>query len=324
MDSLHIKVNLYKDIFSQLKKQFKWHSDQRIFMLVAAMYVAKSRDFDLIKYIELSDYINGKVNMFSYLKSTQRFTTAAMLETTTSNPQHSFDELLTIYEKLMEKGFSRSTFSYISAGILLNTGKKAEHYIDKTIQLYNRMKDQHYFLTGSSDYPLAALIAQNDFEVDQTALLMEENYSQLQQNKFRKGNDLQFLSHILSLDPSRDPKDAAVKCLVIKNDLYQKGIKTKSLHYPYIGMLSFLDNFQDEVMKLQAVYLQLNDDKLFKWQKDMNFMMSVLFLMIDKTEMNDVVTAGLSTSIETIIQAQQAVMIASMSAVTASSSSDGG
>jgi hypothetical protein len=258
--------------------------------------VAKSREFDLIRYIELADFIKGKVNMFSYLKSTQRFTTAAMLETTTHNPQHSFDVLLTIYEKLVEKGFTRSTYSYITASILLNTGEKTEHYIDKTIQLYKRMKDQHYFLTGSSDYPLAALLAHSDFEVDQSALLMKENYSQLLQNKFRKGNDLQFLSHILSLDPSRDPKDAAAKCLVIKNELYQNGMKTKSLHYPYIGMLSFLGNFQDEIMKLQAVNLQLNNDKLFKWQKDMNFMMSVLFLMNDKTEMNDVITAGLSTS----------------------------
>ncbi|MGM0877398.1 MAG: DUF4003 family protein [Bacillota bacterium] len=322
--SLQMKVEKYRDIYSQLRKALKWHTDQRTLMLVATMYVAKSTDFDIKKFIELADYIKGRVSVFSYLKTPQRFTTASILETTTSNSKQAFEELLSIYEKLIEKGFSRTTYSYIAAGTLLNKNGKANHYIEKTIQLYKSMKEHHYILTNSSDYPLAALLAQNDDTVDHIVFQMEDNYQQLQLKNFRKGNDLQFLSHILTLRQAKGPEESAEKCMSIKDDLLQIGIKSKSLYYPYIGMLSFLEDFTKEIPNLQEVYHQLTNDKLFKWQKDMNFMLSVLFLMIEKTEMNDVVTAGLNTSIEAIIQAQQAVMVASVSAVAATSSSHGG
>jgi hypothetical protein len=72
------------------------------------------------------------------------------------------------------------------------------------------------------------------------------------------------------------------------------------------------------------IYDRLNFDKKFKWQKDINFMVAIVFLLKEQTEFGDLVTTGLSTSIESILQAQQAAMIASVSAATAAASSSNG
>jgi hypothetical protein len=46
-------------------------------MLIAAMYVTNSKDFQLKRFLELADDIKDNVGMFSHLKSALRFTTAA-------------------------------------------------------------------------------------------------------------------------------------------------------------------------------------------------------------------------------------------------------
>jgi hypothetical protein len=68
---------------------------------------------------------------------------------------------------------------------------------------------------------------------------------------------------------------------------------------------------------------QLNADKLFKWHKDINVMLAVNLIISEKLNNSRLVETGIYTTIETIIQAQQAALlavIASTSAVTATTS----
>ncbi|PLR79815.1 hypothetical protein CVD25_17115 [Bacillus canaveralius] len=110
----------------------------------------------------------------------------------------------------------------------------------------------------------------------------------------------------------------------IRNQLEKADFKSKRVYYPYIGMLSYLENIQSEMENLNEIYENLNNDKLFRWNKDVNFMLSVLFLMNQKTLVGDAARTGLNTTIEILIQAQQAAMTASITAATAAASSSSG
>ncbi|NRD77894.1 DUF4003 domain-containing protein [Bacillus sp. BRMEA1] len=320
--TLKESLSIYQDIYSQLYSVLKWKADKRFLMLIAAMYATNSKDFSLKAYLDIADYIKENAGFFSSLKSAQRFTTAATLDTSTSDAKEGFHRFMMIYEKLIEKGFGRSVYTYISAGSLINVSSEQINYmVQRTFDIYRQMRKNHFFLTGSDDYPLAAILAQQESDPEQIIIRVEEHYKALQQKGFSIGNNLQFLSHILALDRFNNPEEKAEKCLQIRNLLKEAKLKANSSYYPYIGMLSFLKDIERNIESLRVINDDLNADKNFKWNKDVNFMISVVLLMNPLNSMNEAAKTGLNTSIEALIQAQQAAMTASMAAAAASNSS---
>lgn len=100
--------------------------------------------------------------MFSYLKSYHRFVVAATLDIHFTDYKKAFRKFLDLYEQLVAGGFSRSIFTYLAAAVLLTEDN--EHHgthIQRSMQVYKRMKEDHLFLTGTNDYPLAVLLADN-------------------------------------------------------------------------------------------------------------------------------------------------------------------
>lgn len=178
-------------------------------------------------------------------------------------------------------------------------------------------------MTGHSDYPLAVMLAQNDRQTDVLILHMEDLYSKLSQNRFRKGNDLQSMSHILSLHENSSADDLVAKSTEIFETMKKEGIKPKSMFYPQIALLTFIEKGMNNLTEIKEIWEQLNAEKAFKWKKDINFMMAVTFVVSDKIENSSLLVTNLSTTIETLIQAQQAASIAAISgAAVASSSAD--
>lgn len=62
-----------------------------------------------------------------------------------------------------------------------------------------KMEKNHWWLTSSDDYVLAAVLATTDLDIEETSNKIEECYNALKDNSFTGGNDLQTLSHILAL-----------------------------------------------------------------------------------------------------------------------------
>ena len=71
---------------------------------------------------------------------------------------------------------------------------------------------------------------------------VERLYQKLATAGLRKGNDLQFLSHILSLKKDVREELLVAKCTNIWNLLKQEKVKVKQMHYPAIGLLALLED----------------------------------------------------------------------------------
>ncbi|RFU67105.1 DUF4003 domain-containing protein [Peribacillus saganii] len=327
-ETMQQKLADYKSIYAYLKEKLKWKvSDPRTLMMIASMYVVNNRSFDYNRLLNLSDYIKDNVGFFSTLKSYQRFTTAATLDIRFEQPHEKFQELISIYENMVARGFSRGPFTYIAALAMLSGGQPGADYgnnIERSLRIYKGMKEKHFFLTSASDYPLAVLLANRGEQSEQLIQSIEEFYQELSANGFRKGNHLQFLSHILSLEKGTDPKVLIERCIRLADAFREIGIKTKPMYYPQIGMLAMLEDGENEVKTIQIAAGQLNSERLFKWHKDMNFIISVNCLMSSKMPDTIVIETGMYPIIEAIIQAQEAAMVAIMASTAADGSSGGG
>ncbi len=321
---LQAKVDSYKTLYAALKKQLKWKvSDPRALMLVASMYIVNGKPFNMEHFIALSDAIKKKAGMFSALNSYQRFTAAAMLDVRFEEPEEKIDVLLSLYRQLTDGGFSRGTFTYLAALVMLGSDREEKAYQEKTeraLELYKGMRSRHFFLTSSSDYPLAVLLAERDEQVDDLMDHIEFFYRTLNEQGFRKGNDLQFLSHILSIDQQADAMELIERSKRVFDTLKEAGIRPRASYYPAIGLLSLLEDRTNVILTISELAGQLNDSKLFKWHKDMNFIMSVNLLLSEKLADKNVLETGIYTTIEAIIQAQQAAVIAAVAGSAAASS----
>lgn len=146
-ETIQQKVDQYRGFYISLKNELKWKvADPKQFMAIASMYAVKGKSLQLQlqlqPYMELSDYIKNQVGMFSTLKSSQRFTIAAMLDTCYENPKETFHVFLDVYDQLVQGGFTRGAFTYIAASAMLSNESSRSHKetVRRSVEIYQGMK----------------------------------------------------------------------------------------------------------------------------------------------------------------------------------------
>ncbi|HLR71118.1 MAG TPA: DUF4003 family protein [Pseudogracilibacillus sp.] len=319
------KIMTYIQLFNDLKHQMKWKiTDNRILMAMASLYVMNDKTLDPNRLLEIADNIKKRANLFSAMKSHSRFTTAAFLDANFNDPIEQIENLFHYYDLFKQEKFQRGVFTYIAASIIVKNQAKAvdpREIILKTKSIYQGMKKEHPFLTSASDYPLATLLAYEQHP--NIVRKVEVFYDGLSKNGFRKGNDLQFISHILALSRDETENTLMNRSTQIFDQFKKIGIKPKSIYYPVMGMLALLPQDMLNMQEIYEIYDQLNHEKYFKWQKDTNLMMAASFIVKDKLEHSNIAETSIYTTIEMIIQAQQAVMIAVMASISVSNTNNG-
>lgn len=210
-------------------------------MMIASMYVINEKPFDLRRFESLSDYVKEQVGAFNTLKSSYRYTTAAMLDVRFENSVEKFHRLLEVYEKMVSGKFSRGASTYIAAQVMLEqieNGRTED--IERVMQVYKGMSSNHFFLTSSTDFPLAVLLAEREGTVNDLMKQIEYFYKCLNQQGFAKGNDLQFLSHILSLGDENKADALNEQCTKVADAFRTQWKKPRAMHYPLAGLLALL------------------------------------------------------------------------------------
>lgn len=318
-----IKLTNYLDIYKILKKELRWKvTDNKIILTIANFYAMNDKPFHLERFFKIADEIKSQASLFSSMRSYSRFTTAAMLDINFDDPLKKVPELYHYYSKLREHKFPSGVYTYLAASILLTNEERIQpsRVIPRAKEIYDEMKKEHIFLTGHEDYPLALLIACE--EKHGMVEKIEQLYEDLNNNGLSKGNNLQFLSHILALNSDETPQKLVERSTYISDTLRQHQIRPKATYYPIIGLLAYLPNEQFDMETILKVYQSLNEE--IRWQKEMNFITAVSLYVHDKIEKTGVTETSISTTLEAILQAQQAVIISTVAASAAASSNNSG
>ena len=316
----------YTEQYNYLYSNFKWKVNATILKLIPFMYLTKENEPDFQNIEKILEVLKSNSSLFSHYRGHMQYQIAFMIDSMKTNPEVTIQKLMNTDDLLDKNGFKKSQYLTMSSFILMNQ-KNVEDKAKKSYKLYELMKKEHRFLTSRDDYPIAILLSlSNELESD-LIKRMEFFYNNLPGKYFKKGNDLQFLSQILSIFQLAELKDNIVKLNELFHNMKKNKLKISRRSYPLIGIIYFLyqDNLPKAIEDILAIFNEMNSMKGFKWSKDYNTFLSMLAVITEKSKNIDsnLIDTGINLAIENIIQAQTAAIIAATSAATVAATSSG-
>lgn len=287
-------------------------------------------DADVEKINSCIDIIKSNSSIFSNFRGNNLLTTAVNLSIQT-NPEESFNDIMIIYSKL-KNHFFNNQFLVLAAQIIYNykNTNDIDLIVNNTRKAYDTMKKNHLFLTGQDDICAAALIATTSTNLDQTFIDMEECYNILRNNGFYKGNDLQALSHILSLFEGL-PQEKCNKVILLDKILRNHYVPLKGYSLPILGVAALTNtDYEKFATDLNSINNSLKKERgfgSFTLGRTVRNMIIASLLSLESIEDNDSLikeklietTNNISLNIVIIMQIAAATAATSAAAAAASS-----
>lgn len=303
--------------FSEVSKTTGWAVDKRIAIAVTNIYLSRNRAFDVQTHEAAVAVIKKSEGWTSPLRSHLLHVAAAFMVIKEEDVESSLKLLNQNQKELNNAGFWKTSYTYLAA-LLMKKPEEAE----RTKKLYEEMKKHHKFLTSNEDIPYAALLGSREGLLEERAATMNMYYRDLRERGFTMGNDLQWLSQIMSFDsPDYDPEMVG-RVLAIQQFFKDEKIKIRLAQYPILGFLAVTQVDGEALREIAKNTRELEQNKIFRWYKEMAFSTAVQQAMVDNIDVQDISAMTFSTSLETLMQAQQAAMMVSINAAIISTTNN--
>lgn len=312
-------IKLIEETLSKVSKVLGWSVDKRIAIAVANFYVVQGQDFNEKAHMDSSKIIKKNESWTSPLKSHMHHIAAAFLTLNEEGAEQGLKQLNARQEELNGVGFRRSPYTYLAALIMQNAGEA-----ERAKVLYDEMRQHHKFLTSNEDIPYAVLLGRQEGDIHERAATMNAYYKDLREHGFYMGNDLQWLSQIMTFNSAAYHPEIVGRVVAIRDFFQNEKIKIRGTQYPVLGILAVAEANGQMLKNIIEATRQLEKTKSFKWYKDLAFTTAVQFEMKDLAGSQDVSAVAFSTSLEMLMQAQQAAMFSSINAAVIASNSGNG
>lgn len=308
-------IKLMEETLSRVSKVLGWSVDKRIAIAVTNFYLIQGEGFDEEAHMHSSKIIKKNEGWTSPLKSHMHHIAAAFLTLTEEEAEQGLKQLNARQEELNKAGFRRSPYTYLAALVMQNTGEA-----ERAKTLYDEMRQHHKFLTSNEDVPYAVLLGRQEGDLNERAATMNAYYKDLREHGFYMGNDLQWLSQIMTFNSAAYQAEVVGRVVAIRDFFQNEKIKIRGPQYPVLGILAVAEANGQALKNIIESTRQLEKTKSFKWYKDLAFTTAVQFEMKDIAGSQDVSAVAFSTSLEMLMQAQQAAMFSSINAAVIASS----
>lgn len=319
MDYVMIE-NAFTNTVEEVSKAAGWTVDRKIILAIASTFVASGKTFDTAKYKNVLQEMKQQSSWMSPLRSTVGYSIAANLMEQ-ENIEKAVKDLLTNVSILREAKFRSGNFSYIGAQFLTEDEKDKKEHAQAARFLFDAIRKHHPFLTSYEDIPYAVLLSRSNDDVDLRAETMNRYYKELRIYSFNAGNELQWLSQVLTfLSPQFDGQ-LVPNVVMLRDTLKKQNIKVKAMHYPLLGFVAILNLNKTQLQEIIDLHHELKDLKLLKWHREFVLFMAVQIAIYDMAKVQKSLSMTIMSSIELLIQAQQAAMMAAVSAAAIASSS---
>lgn len=311
----------FESNFNQLKSAFKWEDDLGK-MLVSLTYTLGDSPVNVSKIEKAKKEIKAKTGAFSSFRGPICFMLAGLCAAKWEVTDEIITRMVDLEKPLKATGFKNGLYLPIAAYTLMELEAKHERedLLKKASEVFQEMKTNHPFLTGGDDYALCLLMAGHDSDISR----IEHYYELLMEAGLSKGNGLQMLSHILTFS-EKEPYVLVERVMTLYQKLRDASLKVPQDAYPSLGILALVERSEvDLTADLVALIDGLKKIKSVKWQGRTMLLSLAAGLLskeeIEKGHQESLVRIATSTTIETIIMAQQAAMIGMMAATTAATS----
>ena len=319
MDSALIE-NHFTQTVEMIAKAAGWTVDRKIILAIASMHVASGRTFDAEKYKEIIQEMKKQSSWVSPLRSSVGHSIAGSLMEE-QNPQQAVANLIENEKILREAKFKSGNFSFIGAQFLTKDQQEKRAHAQKARALYEAIRKHHRFLTSFDDIPYTVLLSQSNDDVEMRAEVMNRYYKELRTYHFSAGNELQWLSQVMTFLSAQYDVNLAPSVVTIRDTLKKQGVKVKYMHYPLLGFLAILKLDHTQLQQIIDLYHELRGLKLLKWHRELVLFMAIQIVIYDIAIVQQKLSMTILSSIELLIQAQQAAFMASVMAAAAASGS---
>lgn len=319
MDYVMIE-NEFANTVEEVSKAAGWTVDRKIVLAIANTFVASGKTFDATKYKNVLLEMKKQSSWLSPLRTTVGYSIAANLMEQ-DDAEKAVKNLLTNVSILKEAKFRSGNFSYIGAQFLTEDEQDKKTHAQAARALFDAIRKHHPFLTSYEDIPYAILLSSPSDDVELRADTMNQYYKELRTSNFNAGNELQWLSQVLTFLSPKFDGQLVPDVVTLRDGLKKQNVKVKAMHYPLLGFLAILNLDKAQLQGLIDLYHELKDMKLLKWHREFVLFMAVQFAIYDMAKVQKSLSMTIMSSIELLIQAQQAAMIAAVSAAAIASSS---
>lgn len=312
--------NQFTQTVDGVAKAAGWTVDRKIVLAIASTYVASGKTFDAKKYKEILQEMKKQTSWVSPLRTSVGHSIAASLMED-GNSKQAVENLIKNEKILKEAKFKSGSFSFIGAQFLTKDDNEKMAHAKNARALYEAIRKHHRFLTSFDDIPYTILLSGPNDDVLLRAETMNRYYKELRSYNFSAGNELQWLSQVMTFSSAQYDSSLVSSVVAMRDTLKKQGVKVKYMHYPLLGFLAILKLDAVQLQQIIDLYHELKGMKLLKWHREFVLFMAVQIAIYDMAMVQQSLSMAIMSSIELLIQAQQAAMMATITAAAIASSS---
>lgn len=312
--------NQFTQTVDEVAKAVGWTVDRKIVLAIASTYVASGKTFDAKKYKEILQEMKNQTSWVSPLRTSVGHSIAASLMED-ENSERAVENLIENEKILKEAKFKSGSFSFIGAQFLTKNDNEKRAHAQNARALYEEIRKHHRFLTSFDDIPYTVLLSSPNEDVVLRAETMNRYYKELRTFNFSAGNELQWLSQVMTFSSAQYDSNLVSSVVAIRDTLKKQDVKVKYMHYPLLGFLAILKLNAVQLQQIIDLYHELKGMKLLKWHREFVLFMAVQIAIYDMAIVQQSLSMAIMSSIELLIQAQQAAMMATITAAAVASSS---
>ncbi len=316
-------IERYLNVFEGLRRRKRWSTGVEILRFAALTLSATDvadPDSDLE---ETAKVLSKEAGGLSPLSSAVRHAVAAILIRRGFDPATTVHRIKETLGAFKEFKLTRSGVQPLLAALILvldtGGGIPSTDTIARMKAIIDRWEEDHWFLTGVDDYPMAAMHATRGVSVEQLGMEVEQIYQLLRKAKYPSGEQLQLVSHLLVFS-DQGPREAAQSFDRTAKALKKAKQRVWQNHFDEVALLVLSGSHVDEVVPRVIEYRDRLREVKPRPTADIAFSVAAGVVLAEEAErmkgLEDATTAANLRAVQAVIEAQQAAMIACMAACT--------
>jgi len=316
-------VERYLEVFEGLRRRKRWSTGVEI-LRFAALTLAATEVADPGSELEdKAKVLSKEAGGFSPLNSAMRHAVAAILIRRGLDPVTTVLRIKETLTAFKEFKLTRSGVHPLLAALILvldaKGGNPSRDNIARLKAIIDRWDEDHWFLTGVDDYPMAAIHATRDVSIEQLGMEVEQIYQLLRRAEYPSGEQLQLVSHLLVFS-DQGPREAAERFDRTAKALKKAKQRVWQNHFDEVALLVLSGGHVEEVVPRVIEYRDRLREVKPRPTADIAFSIAAGVVLAEEAErmtgLEDASTAATLRAVQAIIEAQQAAMIACMAACT--------
>ena len=313
-------VARYLETFERLRATKRWSTHTTTFRFVALALGAAGPSVTYDRLESAAVALRKDAGVTSPLRSEIRYVVAAMILRRGLDTAVIHARLMEALELFRLHGLPRRGTGPTLAALLLALLREGHPVptvqVERLSSIYERWGRDHAWLTNANDLPAAALHAGTDRDVRRLAAEVERAFDRLRELGFRSGNPLQLVSHLLAVDP-RGTGTAVQRFKRIAERLEAEGEHVRPGRYDEMATLALTQETPAMVVDRTIRYRDRLRAERPRPARELAFSLAAGIVLAEDAEHAAERSAGdlaALQSIRAILDAQQAAMVAAISA----------